>query len=92
MSSTTGAGRQKSTTSQTSSKKKAKASIKFQQETLVVKRCRSVRVNIRVPEELSIWAKSFALANGTTLTDLVVGGLMDLRRRYGDAPPKVEQL
>jgi len=50
------------------------------------------RLNIRIDADLVEWARVFALENKTNITDLIVGSLMELRRRYGGAPPKVRQI
>ena len=49
------------------------------------------RVNIRVDDDLVHWTKAFAKKHDTSMTELIVRGLEDLRRRHSAAPPKVEQ-
>jgi len=53
---------------------------------------KKVRINLRVDAELIDWVKRFASSKDTTMTALVIGSFMDLRRRYGGAPPKIEQI
>ena len=50
------------------------------------------RINLRVEADLAEWVKQFADEQGTTMTAIVVGNFVDLRRRYGGAAPRVEQI
>jgi uncharacterized protein (DUF1778 family) len=50
------------------------------------------RINLRVEEDLAQWVKRFADEQGTTMTAIVVGNFVELRRRYGGAAPQVEQI
>ena len=51
-----------------------------------------VRINMRVDADLVDWVKQFAESQNTTMTDIVVGSMLEIRRRYGGAPPKVDQI
>ena len=53
---------------------------------------KKARVNLRIDSTLIEWVKLFAKARNTTVTSLIVGGLIELRRKYGGAPPKVDQV
>lgn len=40
------------------------------------------RLNLRLPADLDTWAKKFASDNNTTITQIVIQHLTDLRRKY----------
>lgn len=41
---------------------------------------KKVRINIRVPAELMVWARGYARRNHKTVTSLIVESLQSLRR------------
>jgi hypothetical protein len=47
------------------------------------KKSPKVRLNIRVPEKLLIWAKRHARKSHTTVTQIIVSRLTDLQRDHG---------
>lgn len=40
-----------------------------------------VRLNLRIPNDLDAWAKKFAKDNNTSVTQIVIAYLTDLRRK-----------
>lgn len=41
-----------------------------------------VRKNLRLPDDLVVWAESFAQSKNKTLTQLVIDCLTDLKERF----------
>lgn len=55
-----------------------------------MKKSKTARVNLRLSTELVEWAKAYASANDTTLTDLVRSHLEELRK-VKEAPRVIDQ-
>jgi hypothetical protein len=57
----------------------------------VAKRSDKVRMNLRIDAGLVRWLRAYARKHDTTMTELVVSGIEELKRKSGGGPPKVDQ-
>jgi hypothetical protein len=49
------------------------------------------RVNLRVPDDLLVWAQAYAFSTNRTLTQLIVDLLFNAQARIAEVDKKIEQ-